>query len=312
MRKRPGRQELTEVPQLPTAPVGGSFSFRDINLHANRCRGCLGWSSLWSICVPAEGKGGKTGHIRFRNPGAEQLGIGGLFSKCSRERRHTSKGDCPWLGTWWMEVNTHMVAPVIDLTDHRWLTNSASSVKWSAYDKIKGVTVGYSAKAVANYFLATYSGHGITLLKLQKLVYLAHGWNFVFRPNDPLIDDERAEAWTYGPVFPSLYTEFSHRGSQPISELATEVKLGSLEPANVETYVPQIPKSDGVIRHLLDEIWRIYGGFSGVQLSEMCHRMGSPWHMTRSKFPRLRNAHISNELIQSHYKQLYREHSTSV
>lgn len=64
-------------------------------------------------------------------------------------------------------------------------------------------TVGYSAKAVANYFLAQYGKHGLNPLKLQKLVYIAHGWNLAVR-NQPLVDNELPEAWEYGPVFASL------------------------------------------------------------------------------------------------------------
>ena len=169
--------------------------------------------------------------------------------------------------------------------------------------------MGYSAKAVGNYFLDRYRGHGITPLKLQKLVYLAHGWNFVFRPNVPLIEDEHAEAWRYGPVFPSLYYEFRDLGRQPISRLATELELDPKDMKTVLTRVPRIPETDGVIHHFLGEIWRIYGGYSGVQLSELCHKPQSPWYTTRAQNPTLRNANIDNELIRRHYDELYKEYS---
>ena len=171
--------------------------------------------------------------------------------------------------------------------------------------------MGYPAKAVANYFLARYGEHGITPLKIQKLVYLAHGWNYAFR-EDHLVDDEHAEAWPYGPVFPSLYYEFRYRGNQPIIDLATELQLESLESGEVVTVTPRIPESDGDICHLLDEIWRIYGVYSGTQLSEKCHTPGSPWHITRSQYPGIRNAHIQNSVIREHYRELYREHSNNV
>ena len=175
---------------------------------------------------------------------------------------------------------------------------------------IKGVTVGYSAKAVANYFLASFGEHGITPLKIQKLVYLAHGWNYAFRDDD-LVNDEVAEAWPYGPVFPSLYSEFKYRGNLPIINLATELELESLESGNVNSYTPEIPASDVAIRQLLDEIWRIYGGYSGSQLSEICHRPGSPWQVIRAKHPGLRNAHIPNDVIKDHYRKLYEENSNN-
>ena len=169
--------------------------------------------------------------------------------------------------------------------------------------------MGYSAKAVGNFFLDRYRGHGITPLKLQKLVYLAHGWNFVFRPDAPLVKDEHAEAWQYGPVFPSLYYEFRHLGRQPIDRPATELQLDPRDLETVLTTVPRIPETDKVIRNFLDGIWGIYGRFSGVQLSELCHRPGSPWHKTKTQNQALRNAHIDNKLIRDHYDELYKEYS---
>ena len=58
----------------------------------------------------------------------------------------------------------------------------------------------YSAKAVANYFLARAKESGETLspMKLQKLIYFAHGWHLaVF--DAPLLDEE-VQAWDYGPA----------------------------------------------------------------------------------------------------------------
>ena len=80
--------------------------------------------------------------------------------------------------------------------------------------------MGYSAFAVANYFLrlGRDSGEEITPLKIQKLVYIAHGYHLAFTASDnspnglPLVDDEFAEAWQYGPVFPSLYHHFKRFG----------------------------------------------------------------------------------------------------
>ena len=84
------------------------------------------------------------------------------------------------------------------------------------------MTVGHSAKHVANHFLSNFLRCGITSLKIQKLVYISHGWNYAFR-DDHLIDDELVEAWLYGPVFPSLYHEFKYRGELPVISLAKEL-----------------------------------------------------------------------------------------
>ena len=157
--------------------------------------------------------------------------------------------------------------------------------------------MGYSAKAVANYFLAKYKKHGITPLKLQKLVYIAHGWYMAFHGHeDPLVDDEYAEAWEFGPVFASLYHEFKHRGRMPITALASEID------EDLQVSVPKIDKSDEGVRNLLDKVWQVYGGRTGIELSELCHQDGSPWDMARRASGR-RNTHISDEAIADHYKK---------
>ena len=159
--------------------------------------------------------------------------------------------------------------------------------------------MGYSAKAVANYFLSKHRKQGITPLKIQKLVYIAHGWYMALHGHDnPLVDDENAEAWQYGPVFPSLYHEFKHRGRMPIMDLATEIDVDLSEKK------PAILKSDKTARDLLDRIWEVYGGYTGIALSELCHAEDSPWDKTRKKSGRKNNSDISDKIIANHYKQL--------
>lgn len=159
--------------------------------------------------------------------------------------------------------------------------------------------MGYSAKAVANYLLSKHRKSGITPLKIQKLVYLAHGWHLALsEDNKPLISDEFAEAWRYGPVFPSLYHEFKHLGSLPIIEFAKDTNRNNRK---VTFTVPKIDKSDHQTRQLLDQIWAVYGGETGIQLSERCHSPGSPWDKTRKQSGGRRNADISDDLIMQHY-----------
>ncbi len=71
--------------------------------------------------------------------------------------------------------------------------------------------MGYSAQAVANCFLdlANKENKEITPLKIQKLVYIAHGW-FLAVTDKPLVDDEFVEAWQYGPVFPHCTTSLQN------------------------------------------------------------------------------------------------------
>ncbi len=153
---------------------------------------------------------------------------------------------------------------------------------------------GYSAKAVANYFLKKYGKSGITPLKIQKLVYISHGWYLAFY-DAPLVSDEYAEAWEYGPVFASLYHEFKYRGRLPIINLGTDID------GDFRTVTPRIDRGDKETKKLLDKVWDVYGGMSGIELSELCHQPGSPWDKARKESPGIRNAHIDDRSIKKHY-----------
>ena len=169
--------------------------------------------------------------------------------------------------------------------------------------------MGYPVKAIANYFIGKYGKNGITPLKLQKLVYLAHGWHYAFK-DDPLVDDEFAEAWEYGPVFPSLYHEFKHRGNRPIMDFATEIDYESVVDPDADIIVktPQISDDDTFTQGLLDRIWEKYGPYTGVHLSDLTHRQGSPWQITRSRMENasIKNVNIENEEIKKYYKNRVR------
>ena len=131
----------------------------------------------------------------------------------------------------------------------------------------------YSALAIANYFISkgTIEDEEIDHLKLQKLVYLAHGWSLaVFE--EPLID-EPIEAWRYGPVVQSLYQSFKRYGNDEIVENGIDYRGGRLS-------VPTIDKHDDATRQLLERVWSIYKPYSGIQLSNLTHEPGTPWDKT--------------------------------
>ena len=159
---------------------------------------------------------------------------------------------------------------------------------------------GCSALAIANYFLSKHRNTGISPLKIQKLTYIAHGWHLAFI-DKPLVCDEYAEAWRYGPVFPSVYHEFKHRRSLPIIDLGTDVKLNDKDKFVRE--VPKIKKGDKETKALLDKVWEVYGTWSGSELSEVCHHPGTPWHKTWKENQGQRNAHIPNEVIKEYYSE---------
>lgn len=132
----------------------------------------------------------------------------------------------------------------------------------------------YSAKAIANYFIeiANREGKQLSPMKLQKLVYFAHGW-YLALYDEPLLD-EKVEAWRYGPVVPSLYHEFKSYGSGKIDHYATDIDLDDFE-----IVTPKVP-NDRELKAFLEKVWEVYGGFSAVQLSNMTHEPNTPWAST--------------------------------
>ena len=156
--------------------------------------------------------------------------------------------------------------------------------------------MGYSAKAIANFFINRYGRNGISPLKLQKLVYIAHGWNLALR-DEVLVNDEYPEAWKYGPVFPSVYYEFRDFGRQPVDRLATDLD------DNFEIITPKVNKEDEKTSRLLNKIWEVYGKYSGTKLSQLTHNDGSPWHAAWEESGGVRNAHIEEDKIKDHYRK---------
>src|ERR1700722_6456220 len=136
----------------------------------------------------------------------------------------------------------------------------------------------YSAKAVANEFLALAKDDGKQLspMQLQKLVYFAYGWYLAITGERLL--DERVEAWQWGPVVPSLYSEFKRYGSCPITEFARKAVVGGVGGISYQPYrvMSDRPDHDRIAMQIIRKIWEIYGRFSASQLSSMTHAPGTP------------------------------------
>ena len=151
-----------------------------------------------------------------------------------------------------------------------------------------------TALEIANYFIekSLDSGVELTPMKLNKLVYIAHGW-YLGLSDRPLIG-EAAQAWKYGPVIPSIYHRFKAYGGAQIT---------SLEPANDLVTIPEV--RDEELKAFLQRIWDVYGNLSGLQLSSLTHQEGTPWSVVREKFNSKDDggAIIPNDLIKQHYKE---------
>lgn len=124
----------------------------------------------------------------------------------------------------------------------------------------------YSAEHIAQAFLqqADQQGCSISPMKLQKLVYYAHGW-YLGITGEPLLN-EAVEAWKYGPVIPSLYHAYKQFAGNPIVLPATVLQM------------PLTFTED--VRALIDKIWQEYGHIDARKLSDMTHIPRGPWAMT--------------------------------
>lgn len=126
----------------------------------------------------------------------------------------------------------------------------------------------HSASDIAKWFLChnevevSCGADYISNMKLQKLLYYAQG-AFLAVTGAPLFEDE-IEAWTHGPVVPSVYHYYKSHGGNGIpaptdfeSKSFTDEEMG-----------------------LLTEVYNEFGQYSAWKLREMTHNE-TPWKSTK-------------------------------
>lgn len=120
----------------------------------------------------------------------------------------------------------------------------------------------------------------LTPLKLQKILYLAQGWSFVW-DNKPLFKEE-FEAWQYGPVSTEVYSEFRKYGR-----------------GEIPAYEGSSCLEDREARETLDAVWRDYASYSAFELVDLTHSQ-TPW-----KNADYLHQVISTEDIKSFFQSTY-------
>jgi uncharacterized phage-associated protein len=123
--------------------------------------------------------------------------------------------------------------------------------------------MAYKALDIANKILAkasfSDSGELISNMKLQKLLYYQQGFHLAYF-GAPLFGEE-IEAWTYGPVVPSVYDFYKGYNNQGIKYGGEVIKLSPKEEA------------------LFDAVYKTYGEFSAIGLMNLSHSE-KPWKDT--------------------------------
>jgi uncharacterized phage-associated protein len=171
------------------------------------------------------------------------------------------------------------------------------------------ILVPFDTGAIANYVLdlGDRDGRPISPMKLQKLLYFAHGW-YLALTDHPLLDDQ-VEAWQWGPVIPSIYHEFKRFGPHPINARYRTVELNKNGDMDFELRVPNLDDCSGsgdvvTAKAVIDRVWQVYRDYSAVQLSNMTHQPGTPWQIVWERMgpSKLKSQDIPEDLIKKHFK----------
>ena len=128
----------------------------------------------------------------------------------------------------------------------------------------------YTVDNIADFFLSKES---ISPKKLQKLVYYSYAWSIALLNDSPeniqfKLFESDVEAWAHGPVVPELYRKYKDFGWQEIPQ--------------VKDFDESIFASE--ILDILQQVWDVYGGFTGNQLEAISHKE-MPWIEARKGIP---------------------------
>ena len=145
-----------------------------------------------------------------------------------------------------------------------------------------------SALDIAQYFIneAIDNKRPLTQLRLQKLVYIFHGFYMAFEiDGDKPYFSEKVYAWKYGPVIPSIYDEYVLYGSRMIGKY--ETKFNS-------HFNKQTVK-------ILNAVCSITKDLDTVNLVYWLMQEGTPWHCSYEETDR--DICIDNQLTKVYFKR---------
>lgn len=125
--------------------------------------------------------------------------------------------------------------------------------------------MAYPASVIAHAFVlkGIEEGNYVTQMKLQKMVYFAHGYHLA-KYGTPLINED-FQAWKFGPVVPEIYQSYKLYGSDYIIDAG--LARNTAKPLTFSDSA-----SDAIAY-----TWRITKNLSASQLSRWSHAQGSPW-----------------------------------
>ncbi len=154
----------------------------------------------------------------------------------------------------------------------------------------------YTVNSIANYFIEQGVRHQnlINPMKLQKLVYFAHGVSLGFSKK-PLIN-EAVMAWQFGPVLKKLYHKTKMYGNTPIFMPIVDSKFFS-------KFIYVVEENDDSTIEILDEVWDVFGNRDALELADMAHKKGSPWDQVYEKGSE--DTPIDNSIIKNYFEKSF-------
>jgi len=142
---------------------------------------------------------------------------------------------------------------------------------------------------IGDFFLRLSEDNGIINLKLNKLIYIAHGyyWGNVDKPL--ITNGELAEAWKYGPVYRSIYNIFGRFGVNviPVMYAGMSNRVESFDQDTIE---------------FLNLVWDRFKDLQPWRLVQMLHQKESPWYLT---WHRDRGKYTSGSSIPDYLTRVY-------
>lgn len=188
------------------------------------------------------------------------------------------------------------------------------SIPFCAYKESE--TMKVNAITIANWFVDKYQqdtehqSNKLTLLRLVKLVYIAHGFMLAVCDRgllDPRFD--RVEAWRFGPVIPSVYHSFKHNGKNTIIDKAS-VLIGydyNEEPVFISpelSFSEETDNDKNRIQSCLEFVWNYYILCNANLLVGITHKEGTPWETC---YVPGENKEIPDDTTKNYYKELVSE-----
>lgn len=131
--------------------------------------------------------------------------------------------------------------------------------------------MSYDVRSLANAVLevAMREGRHVSNVYINKIVYFIHADYLVERGQ--ALCDAKIEAWTYGPVYRELYSQFKRFGSNQITEKA---KIRDRNTGELKTATLEASEEDCAF---VEERAKFYLKIDAFKLVDLSHVEGGPW-----------------------------------